>query len=87
MKQRKLTLTALIATATLIGGILFASDHIDAPAVKNQTTDITDLYVFAGADTNNLVFIANTQGLLTPGATGTAAFDPNTLIQIIMAIT
>jgi hypothetical protein len=82
MKQKKLALIVLVAIATTIGGFLLASDHIDAPAVKNQTTDITDLYVFNGADTNNLVFVANTQGLLAPTATAAAAFDPNTLIQI-----
>lgn len=82
MKQKKLALIVLVAIATTIGGFLLASDHIDAPAVKNQTTDITDLYVFNGADTNNLVFVANTQGLLAPNATAAAAFDPNTLIQI-----
>ena len=71
----------MVAVATTIGGFLLASDHIDAPAVKNQTTDITDLYVFNGSDTNNLVFIGNTQGLLAPTSTAAAAFDPNTLIQ------
>src|SRR5579862_6326758 len=82
MKQKKLMLIVLVAIATIIGGFLLASDHIDAPAVKNQTTDITDLFVFNGADTNNLVFVANTQGLLAPASTGAAAFDPNTLIQV-----
>ena len=82
MKQKKLALIVMVAIATTIGGFLLASDHIDAPAVKNQTTDITDLYVFNGADTNNLVFVANTQGLLAPASTAAAAFDPNTLIQI-----
>ena len=82
MKQKKLALIVLVAIATTIGGFLLASDHIDAPAVKNQTTDITDLYVFNGSDTNNLVFVANTQGLLAPASTAAAAFDPNTLIQI-----
>jgi len=81
MKQKKLVLIVLVAIATTIGGFLLASDHIDAPAVKNQTTDITDLYVFNGSDTNNLVFIGNTQGLLAPTSTAAAAFDPNTLIQ------
>lgn len=81
MKQKKLALIVLVAIATSVGGFLLASDHIDAPAVKNQTTDITDLYVFNGSDTNNLVFVANTQGLLAPSATAAAAFDPNTLIQ------
>jgi hypothetical protein len=82
MKQKKIALVVLVAIATSIGGFLLASDHIDAPAVKNQSTDITDLYVFNGADTNNLVFIANTQGLLAPAATAAAAFDPDLLIQI-----
>jgi hypothetical protein len=82
MKQKKIILIVLVALATTIGGFLLASDHIDAPAVKNQTTDITDLFVFNGADTNNLVFVANTQGLLAPASTGAAAFDPNTLIQV-----
>jgi hypothetical protein len=82
MKQKKLALTVLVAIATTVGGFLLASDHIDAPAVKNQTTDITDLYVFNGSDTDNLVFVANTQGLLAPSATAAAAFDPNTLIQL-----
>jgi hypothetical protein len=82
MKQKKIILIVLVAFATTIGGFLLASDHIDAPAVKNQTTDITDLFVFNGADTNNLVFVANTQGLLAPASTGAATFDPNTLIQV-----
>jgi hypothetical protein len=82
MKQKKIALIVGVAMATLIGGFLLASDHIDAPSVKNQTTDITDLYVFNGSDTNNLVFVANTQGLLAPSATAAAKFDPNTLIQI-----
>ncbi len=82
MKQKKIALIIGVALATTISGVIIASDHMDAPAVKNQTTDITDLYVFQGANTNNLVFVANTQGLLAPSATAAAAFDPNTLIQI-----
>jgi Domain of unknown function (DUF4331) len=82
MKQRKFLLLALVLGITLTGGILLASDHNDAPAVKNTTSDITDLYVFAGKDTNNLVFVANTQGLIAPASTAAAAFDPDVLIQI-----
>ena len=71
----------MISCAVLIvGGMLYASDHMDAPAVKGQTTDITDLYVFEGKNTNNLVFVGNSQGLLAPSATAAAQFDPNTLI-------
>jgi hypothetical protein len=82
MKQKKILLIVFAVLVATMGGILLASDHNDAPAVKNQTTDITDLYVFAGKDTNNLVFVANTQGLLAPAATGAASFDPDVLIQI-----
>ena len=64
-----------------IAGIVLAADHNDAPAVKGQTTDITDLYVFQGESPGNLVFVGNTQGLLSPSATLAAKFDPHTLIQ------
>lgn len=82
MKRNKLLLSGFIAAALVTGGIIYAADHIDTPAVTNQTTDITDLYVFRAQDPNNLVFVANTQGLLSPGSTGAAKFDANTLIEI-----
>lgn len=78
---RKKVLLTFSASALLVGGVLFAADHIDSPTVTNQSTDITDVYVFRGADQNNLVFVANTQGLLAPGATAAAKFDENTLIE------
>jgi len=80
MKRNKIMLM-LACAVIIIGGIVYASDHIDAPAVKGQTTDITDLYVFDGKNTDNLVFVGNSQGLLAPSATSAAKFDPNTLIQ------
>jgi hypothetical protein len=80
MKRKKIAI--LIASAGIIfGSIVFAADHMDSPAVKGKSVDITDLYVFEGQDPNNLVFVGNTQGLLAPSATVTAQFDPNTLIQ------
>jgi len=81
MKSKKLLLTGIITAAVVTGGIIFAADHKDAPAVTSQTTDVTDLYVFRAADPNNLVFVANTQGLHTPAETATLKFDPNTLIE------
>jgi len=81
MKRNKILLTGFIVVAIASAGILVAADHIDAPAVTNQPTDITDLYVFRGQDPNNLVFVANTQGLLSPGMTAAAKFDANTLIE------
>lgn len=71
----------LLGCALTLAGIIYAADHIDAPAVTGQSSDITDLYVFQGENKNNMVFVANTQGLLSPGATSGAKFNENTLIQ------
>ena len=71
-----------IAILTIVGFIAIAADHIDAPAVIGGTSDITDFYAFQGQDTNNLVFVANVQGLLSPSATSNAAFDENVLVEI-----
>jgi Domain of unknown function (DUF4331) len=81
MKKSKRILSAAVVVAAVAGGILYAADHIDSPAVTNQTTDITDVYAFRGQNTNNIVLVGNTQGLLSPSATGTAKFDENTLIE------
>ena len=81
MKRNKLLIAALAFSAVITGSIIYAADHIDAPAVTNQASDITDMYVFRAQDPNNLVFVANTQGLLSPSATGAAKFDENTIIQ------
>lgn len=81
MKKTKILVVA--AAALVLGGsILWAADHIDAPAVTGQATDITDVYAFAGANASSRVFVINTQGLLSPTATSTVKFDPNTLIQL-----
>jgi len=82
MKQKKMLLAVLAVAGITVGGLVFAADHADSPTVTGQTTDITDVYVFRGQDPNNLVFVANTQGLLAPAATGAAMFDANTLIEI-----
>ncbi|MBC7849896.1 MAG: DUF4331 family protein [Chitinophagaceae bacterium] len=81
MKLRSVLAIGLASAGVITAGLLFAADHIDSPAVTNQSTDITDVYVFRGADANNLVFVANTQGLLAPGATAAAKFDDNTVIE------
>ena len=81
MKRKKLLLTTLVAAAFVTGGVIYAADHIDTPAVTNQSTDITDLYVFKAQDPNNLVFVANTQGLTTPANSAALKFDENTVIE------
>ncbi len=67
------------------GAYLIAADHIDAPGVTGAGSasigsDITDVYSFANGD--NMVFVVNTQGLLSPAATATATFDEEVMIEI-----
>ena len=81
MKKSKLILAAAVVVASVTGSIIYAADHIDSPAVTNQASDITDVYVFRGENPNNLVFVGNTQGLLTPSTTGAAKFSENTLLE------
>jgi len=81
MKKRKIFITVFVCLVVAAAGIIYAADHIDAPAVTNKPTDITDVYVFCGQNPDNMVFVANTQGLLSPGATADAGFDENTMIE------
>lgn len=81
MKSKKILLPVVTAVVLAAGSILYAADHLDAPSVSNQTTDITDLYVFRGENSSNLVFVANTQGLLSPASTAAAKFDEGTLLE------
>lgn len=79
MKNLKTVLgIGVIAIANIF---IIAADHIDAPAVQGGNSDITDFYAFQGEDTNNLVFVANLQGLLSPSATSNATFDENVLVE------
>jgi hypothetical protein len=79
MKKTNLIYGALAIVASIT--ILIAADHIDAPNVAGGTADITDYYAFQGEDTNNIVFVANVQGLMSPTETATAAFDENVLVE------
>ncbi len=65
-----------------VAGLIFvAADHIDAPAVQGGASDITDFYAFQGENTDNMVFVANLQGLLSPAATSAATFDEHVMIE------
>lgn len=79
MKKTKILAAAVVLSVVTL--VVVAADHIDAPAVQGGSSDITDFYAFQGEDNNNLVFVANLQGLLSPSATATAAFDENVLIE------
>lgn len=80
MKKTKLLLG--LSLVAISGLIFIAADHADAPAVTGNASDITDVYAFRGQDTNNMVFVVNTQGLLSPGATAAATFSENVLTEI-----
>ena len=83
----KILAGSLIGIAVL-GGIIFAADHIDAPAVTgpgstSPANDITDVYAFQSpADNNKMVFVLNTQGLLSPAASAAAVFSKNVMYEI-----
>ncbi len=79
MKKSKILLG--LAITAVFGLTLVAADHIDAPAVQGGKSDITDFYVFQGANTSNMVFVANVQGLITPNASAAASFDENVLVE------
>lgn len=79
MKTTKIILSA--GVLAIAGFFMIAADHIDAPAVQGGTSDITDFYAFQGENTDNLVFVANVQGLLSPAATGNALFDENVMVE------
>lgn len=80
MKKTKILLGIGILAAA--GFFVIAADHIDAPAVTGGTSDITDFYAFQGENQNNIAFVVNVQGLLTPASTGAASFDENVMIEI-----
>lgn len=79
MKKSKILLG--LALTGVLAITLIAADHIDAPAVQGGKSDITDFYVFQGANTNNMVFVANVKGLITPMASSSASFDENVMIE------
>ena len=79
MKKTKLLIGAVIIAT--IGFFAIAADHIDAPAIAGGTSDITDIYGFQAQDTDNVVFVANVQGLISPANTAQAAFDENVLFE------
>ena len=88
-KMKKKLLIGFALSAILAGGIAFAADHIDAPAVTGPgstsiATDITDVYAFQSpADNTKMVLVCNVQGLLAPGATSSnAKFGSNVLYEM-----
>ncbi len=86
--MKKKLLMALAAGALLVGGIVYAADHIDAPSVTGPSstslaTDITDVYAFQSpADNTKMVLVANVRGLMSPTASATATFGSNVMYEM-----
>jgi hypothetical protein len=81
-------LTGSLLAIVLVAGVLFAADHIDAPAVTgtgntSPANDITDIYAFQSpADNSKMVFVLNTQGLMSPAVSATATFPSNVMYEL-----
>jgi hypothetical protein len=86
--MKKKILSATFVGVAMICGIVYAADHIDAPAVTGAGnaslgTDITDVYAFQSpADNSKMVFVINTQGLLSPAASMSASFPSNVMYEL-----
>lgn len=85
INPKKLITMLAVAAICMSGIYLIAADHIDAPNVTGAGpssigSDITDVYAFAKGE--NIVFVVNTQGLLSPAATSAATFDEEVMLEI-----
>ncbi len=86
--MKKKILIGIACSALLVGSIVFAADHIDAPSVTGPSstslaTDITDIYAFQSpADNTKMVLVANVSGLMTPTTTAAAKFGSNVLYEM-----
>jgi hypothetical protein len=84
--KRKLIIAGLVAIV-FATGIIYAADHLDAPAVTGPgntslPNDITDVYVFQSpSDNSKMVFVMNWQGLLSPAATAATTINNNQLFE------
>lgn len=82
MSNLKKLIYSVLGLALMSSIIVYAADHIDAPAVAGTKSDITDFYAFQSpSNSQNLTFVANVQGLLSPAATANASFSSNTMVQ------
>lgn len=80
--MKKTKLFAGLGALALIGGVLIAADHIDAPSSKGTTADIADFYGFEpSTGSDNTVFVVDLQSSVLPDlAYGT--FDESILTEI-----
>ena len=77
-KFKLLTGTGFIIAASFF---LLSADHMEAPSIEGSKADIADFYAFQAQNTENIVFVATLQGLMSPSATAGATFDENVLTE------
>ncbi|SFD21119.1 DUF4331 family protein [Algibacter pectinivorans] len=70
-----------IGVVAVASCFVIAADHIDAPEVSGGNSDITDFYAFQAENEDNLVFVANIQGLISPANTAAASFSENVMVE------
>jgi hypothetical protein len=81
--MKKQMLAACLVACLVTSLYLFAADHIDAPAVDGKGSDITDYYAFQSPENpDNMVFVVNVQGLLSPSETSSATFDDDVMLEV-----
>lgn len=65
------------------GAYLIAADHIDSPDVAGTGSDITDYYAFESPEnSDNMVFVINVKGLLSPSETMDANFEEDVMLEL-----
>jgi hypothetical protein len=81
--MKKVLIGACLAACTATSLYLLAADHVDSPAVTGTGSDITDFYAFESPENeDNIVFVVNVSGLLSPAETADAMFDEEVMLEI-----
>ena len=74
--MKKIALWSTLAIVA-IASFIIAADHLDAPNVASQPSDIADFYAFEGENPNSTVFIVT-----LPASSASSNFDENVMIEI-----
>ncbi|MCK0156980.1 DUF4331 domain-containing protein [Cellulophaga sp. F20128] len=71
-----------ICILAIVGVVLVAADHIDAPSTMGKTADIADFYAFEPTEgSDNTVFVVDLQSNVDPSL-AYGSFDENVLTEI-----
>jgi high-affinity nickel-transport protein len=91
MNRKAIGIVAAVAVLAALGTAFslygarpgLSSDHADSPAMLARPgADITDVYVFPAADTNNVVLAMDVHPLIPAGQGPSTFFDPGVMYQL-----